>query len=299
MNKKDKIVDSLAIIGVGLIGGSIGMAAKARGLAGQVIGVGRDAAKLRRAQDLAAVDVFTTDLMGGVSQADMVIVCTPVLAIVPIIEAISKSLKEGAIVTDVGSTKSQITRQAEAAVPEGRHFVGGHPMAGSESEGVEAAVPYLFLDATYVVTPTENTHVNALDVLVRFAERLGSNVVLMSPEQHDRSAAIISHLPHIISAALLKLAAEEQADSGQVFQLVAGSFRDLTRISDSPPWLWRDICISSQNVISDMIKRFEAMLETVRAKIESGDSEAIEELFADVRRIRSEWIKDKEQRDGD
>jgi len=297
MNKKTKIIDSLAIIGVGLIGGSIGMAAKARGLAGKVIGIGRDPAKLKRAQELAAVDVFTTDLINGAAEADMVIVCTPVLAVVPIIEALAGSLKEGAIVTDVGSTKSQITRQAEAVLPDGRHFIGGHPMAGSEAEGVEAAVPYLFLDATYVVTPTENTHVKALDTLVRFAEGLGANVALMSPEQHDRSAAIISHLPHVISATLLKLASEEQADSGQVFQLAAGSFRDMTRISGSPPELWRDICLSSREAISDTIKRFEALLETVRAYIDSGDSEAIESLFFDAREIRARWIQEKDQRD--
>ncbi len=291
--KENKIVDSLAIIGVGLIGGSIGMAAKARGLAGQVIGIGRDPAKLRRAQELAAVDVFTTDLLDGVSQADLVVVCTPVLAVVPIIEAIVGSLREGAIVTDVGSTKSEITRRAEAVMPEGRHFIGGHPMAGSEAEGVEAAEPYLFLNATYVITPTENTYVKALDTLVRFAEALGANVALMSPEQHDRSAAIISHLPHVISAVLLRLAAEEQSDSGQVFQLAAGSFRDMTRISGSPPELWRDVCLSSRQTISDTIKRFEDMLESVRLLIESGDSDAIENLFSEARETRVRWIHEK------
>jgi prephenate dehydrogenase len=267
------------------------MAAKARGLAKLVIGIGRDQKKLARAQQLAAIDVYTTDLKAGAAEADMVFVCTPVLAIVPVIRAIASSLKENAVVTDVGSTKMEITKGAEAALPEGRFFVGGHPMAGSEAGGVESALPYLFLNATYVITPTPSTHVQALDSVVRFAEALGSQVILMSPEEHDRSAAIISHLPHVISASLLHQAAEEQAKSGKVFQLAAGSFRDMTRVSSSPPRLWADICMSSKKAITSNIKRFEELLAEVRRQIESGDDSAIEDFFQEARQLRETWIK--------
>lgn len=267
------------------------MAAKARGLAKRVIGVGRNPQKLARAQELAAVDAFTTDLMAGVAEADLVFVCTPVLTVLPVIQAIAGSLKEGAILTDVGSTKTEITRGAEAALPEGRYFVGGHPMAGSEADGVEAALPYLFLNATYVITPTDSTEVRALQTLVRFADGLGATVMLMSPEEHDRSAAIISHLPHVLSAAILRLAAEEQGRSGKVFQLVAGSFRDMTRVSGSPPAIWRDICMSSKEAITAAIRRFEEMLAETRGQIEAGDAEAVERLFTESRELRATWIR--------
>lgn len=288
----DQIADTIAIIGVGLIGGSLGMAAKARGLARKVVGIGRDGRKLVRAQQRGAVDTVTTDLISGVAEADLIFVCAPVLAIVPTIAAIAPHVKPGAIITDVGSTKSEITRHAEAAMLEGRSFVGGHPMAGSEESGVEAAVPYLFLNATYVITPTENTDVRALSTLVNFAEGLGSQVVIMDPEQHDRSAAIISHIPHILAAAILRLAAEEQGRHGKVFELAAGSFRDMTRVSASPPELWKDICMSSREAITTQLKRFEGILAEVRRHIESEDDVDIEQLFREARDLRETWVRD-------
>ncbi len=291
----EPIVDTVAIIGVGLIGGSIGMAAKARGLARRVVGVGRDGKKLVRAQQLAAVDEVTTNLFAGIGEADIVFVCPPVLAALPMIEAISGFLKPGAIVTDVGSTKTMITRGAEALIPDERYFVGGHPMAGSEESGVEAAVPYLFLDATYVITPTEYTDVNALSTIVNFAEGLGSQTVMMSPEQHDASAAIISHVPHVLAAAILKLAAEEQGRSGKVFELAAGSFRDLTRIALSPPEIWRDVCLSSKDAITSELKRFEEILSEVRSQIESGDDQALLQLFSDGKQIRETWVRNEKR----
>ncbi len=286
------IIDTVAIIGVGLIGGSIGMAAKANGLARRVIGIGRDLRKLHRAEELAAVDAYTTDLLAGAAGADLIFVCTPVLAVVPVIEAIAPVLKEGAIVTDVGSTKSEITRGAEAVLPAGRSFVGGHPMAGSELDGVEAARPYLFLNATYVITPTVTTDVRALNTLVRFAEGLGSQVLLMNPEQHDRSAAVISHIPHLLSATILRLAMEEQGRSGKVFQLAAGSFKDMTRVASSPPEIWVDICLSNKEAISDILQRYETMLAEVRKMIESSDAQSIEQLFTDAKELRKIWIKE-------
>jgi prephenate dehydrogenase len=289
----EPIVDTIAIIGVGLIGGSLGMATKSRGLAKRVIGIGRDPRKLIRAQQLAAVDAVTTDLIGGASQADLIFVCPPVLAVVPTIQAIAAHLKPGTIVTDVGSTKTEITRGAEAIVPDACYFVGGHPMTGSEESGVEAAVPYLFLDATYVITPTENTDVRALGTLVNFAEGLGSQTILMSPEQHDRSAAIISHIPHVLAAAILRLAAEEQDTNGKAFELAAGSFRDLTRVSQSPPELWRDICISGKDAISSELKHFQQILAEIITQIEAGDSEALEKLFTDAKTVRETRVRDK------
>ncbi len=288
-------VDTIAIIGVGLIGGSIGMAARAKGLARRVIGVDRDLRKLHRAKELAAIDSYATDLITAASEADLIFVCTPVLAIVPVIEAIAPVLKDGAIITDVGSTKSEITIGAQSVLPEGRHFVGGHPMAGSEQDGVEAARPYLLLNATYVITPTDDTNVQALNTLVGFAEDIGSNVVLMSPEQHDRSAAVISHLPHVLSASILRLAEEEQRQSGKVFDLAAGSFKDMTRVAGSPPELWVDICLSNKTAIVDILQSYETILAGVRKSIEAADADEIESLFEEGRTLRQTWVHEKQE----
>lgn len=290
----EPILDTLAIIGMGLIGGSIGMATKARGLARKVVGISRNPKALLRAQQLAAADEVTSDLVEGVRDADIVFVCTPVLAIIPMIRAIAGSLKEGAIVTDVGSTKTEVTRSAEAVLTDGRYFVGGHPMTGLETAGIEAALPYLFLNTTYVITPTQKTNLGAIQTVASLAEGLGAQVILMSPEQHDRSAAVISHLPHVLSAAILRLAEEEQGRNGKVFELAAGSFRDMTRVAVSPPEIWRDVCLSSRDAISATLKRFEEILALVRRDIDTGDSDALLKLFSDAKEIRSTWLKDKE-----
>jgi len=175
-------------------------------------------------------------------------------------------------------------------MPEGRHFVGGHPIAGSEESGVEAAAPYLFLDATYVVTPTENTHLEALQRLVAFAEGLGAQVVLMKPEEPDRSAAVISHIPHILAATILDLAAKEESRSGKVFELAAGSFRDLTRVASSPPELWRDICLSNREAICELLERYRALLAAARDAIAAEDEAAVEGMFELGRRLKEDYL---------
>jgi prephenate dehydrogenase len=164
-------------------------------------------------------------------------------------------------------------------------------MAGSEDAGVEAALPYLFLDATYVITPTAATDVSALNTLVRFAEGTGAQVMLMTPQEHDLSAAVISHLPHVLAASILRLAFEEHGKTGSVFQLAAGSFRDMTRVASSPPEIWRDICLSSKEAITTTIKRFEEILSEVRGRIEAGDYDAVERLFAEAQELRATWLR--------
>jgi len=293
--KREVLFETIGVIGVGLIGGSIGMAAKRRGLVRRVIGIGRNVQRLQRAKDLAAIDEFTLDMQAGVSGCDLVVVCTPVRSVVPIISQVAPALREGAIVTDVGSTKSEICRGAEKVIPPGRHFVGGHPMAGSEASGVDSAAPYLFLGATYVITPTESTNLGALRRVVDFAQGLGAEVALMKPEEHDRSAAVISHIPHILAAAILDLAAKEQSQSGKVFQLVAGSFRDLTRVASSPAELWRDICLSNREAICELLESYRTLLAAARDAIAAGDEAAVEGMFENARRLKEDYLGLREQ----
>lgn len=291
-NSQDNFIfDAIAIVGVGLIGGSLGMAAKKRRLVRRVIGIGRSEQKLMRAKILGAIDEYSMDFNNGASEADLVVICTPVRTVAGIIEQISQSLKEGAVVTDVGSTKREIIEQATAVMPEGRYFIGGHPMAGSEQAGVDAAFPDLFLNATYVLTPTADTELTALGKMTEFIESIGAKVEIMSPEQHDASAAIISHLPHALSGALLQLAEEAQRNSGKAFRLAAGSFRDLTRISDSLPELWRDISITNADSIISAIDNLDKYLNNFKKALQDRDEEAIMRFFESAKQIRQTYLR--------
>ena len=295
MGSSKEDFDVIAVVGVGLIGGSFGMAARTRGLAGRVIGIGRNEQRLQRARELGAIDELTLTPAAGVAQADLVVVCTPVGLIVPTISKIAAFVKPGAIITDVGSTKAEVVAGAEAAAPACAHFVGGHPMTGSEASGVETATPDLFEGAAYVITRSCRTNEKALERLQTFARRLGARTLVMNPEEHDRCVAVMSHLPHILAAAALEIAdLEEHSNPGHVFSIAAGSFRDLTRVSGSSPELWRDICLSNRAAIVDALLRFEDTLSRMRRVVETGDGPEVEGLFERARELREllAWSKE-------
>lgn len=285
------IFDTIAIVGVGLIGGSLGMAAKKRGLARKVIGVGRTEQKLMRAKILGAIDEYSLDMEHGASEADLVVLCPPVQMINPVLEKMAANIKKGAVVTDVGSTKREVVEDAEILMMEGRHFIGGHPMAGSEQAGVEAAFPDLYIGATYVLTPTENTDLTALGKMTEFVEAIGAKVEIMDPTKHDEAVAVISHLPHALAGALLQIADTRHRRSGKVFNLAAGSFKDLTRISDSPPEIWRDICITNADALAGVIADMQAVLDSFKTALESGDQDAILSFFEHAGDIRKTYLR--------
>jgi len=287
----DFLFETIAVVGVGLIGGSLGMAAKRRGLAGRVIGIGRTEQKLMRAQILGAIDDYTLDLDNGASDADLVIICTPVGLIVPTIQRMAAALKTGAIVTDVGSTKREVAHAAEPLIPEGCHFIGGHPMAGSDKSGVSAAFPDLFLNATYVLTPTQHTDLAALGKLTTFAESIGANAVTMTPQQHDAAVAITSHLPHAMAAALLHVAAKHHRDAGNTLKLAAGSFRDLTRVAGSSPELWRDICLTNADSLCEAVELFQNALETFKKTLQAGNEDEVQQFFEEAAGIRKALLR--------
>ena len=282
-------IDTVAIIGVGLIGGSFGMALKKRSMACRVIGIGRNPERLQKAVDLGAVDSFTTDVEYGVRDADLVYISTPVGMELDFIRQVALFVKPNCIITDAGSTKVEICRGAEKSKIE--RFIGGHPMAGSEEAGVQAANPDLFVNATYVLTPTEHTDPEALGTMHRLAEGIGSKVIVLSPEAHDRCAAVISHLPHLIAAALVSLAEEHSLRDPQVFDLIAGSFRDMTRVASSSPVLWRDICMSNQESIRDAAAHFQRLLDEGVKIIESGDGKAFEDWFGEAKETRDRIVR--------
>ena len=295
------VFETVAIVGVGLIGGSLGMAARRRGIARRVIGIGRSEQRLMRAKILGAIDDYSLDLAEGAAEADLVILCTPVQMVAPTLETMAPSLKPGAIVTDAGSTKRDIVEQAELVLERREEsdgapsapvtFIGGHPMAGSERTGVDAARADLFVGATYVLTPGKNTELQALARLSEFAAGLGARVEVLNPAQHDQAVAIISHLPHAIASALMQLAEESQRETGKTFQLAAGSFKDLTRIADSSPELWRDICITNADSICAAITSFQDTLEGLKTALQEHDEAAIERFFHQAQQIRQTYLR--------
>ena len=287
----DVVFETVAIVGVGLIGGSLGMAAKRRGIARRVIGIGRVEQKLMRAKILGAIDEYSLDVENGAAEADLIIICTPVQLVAPTFERMVNSMKPGAIITDAGSTKREIVAACDAITPDGCFFVGGHPMAGSEQTGVNAARADLFMGATYVLTPSANTNLGALGRLTEFAGGLGAHVEILSPDEHDEAVAIISHLPHAIAAALMRLAEESHRRTGKTFSLAAGSFRDLTRISNSSPTLWRDICMTNANTLSEAISGIQDVLDELKCALQSNDAEAIQRFFEQSRQIRETYLR--------
>lgn len=273
------ICDRLCIVGVGLIGGSIGMAVRQRGLAKHVVGVGRNAERLQVALQAGALDEATTSLQEGVTDADMVVVCTPVGLIMPTIRLFHPWLRSECVVTDVGSVKNAIVQQATDLLCE--RFVGGHPMAGSEQTGVHNARADLFEGTTWALTPTERSSQDAVQRVSALAQGVGAQVILADPDEHDRAVALTSHLPHALALALVHV-----AENTPYPQLIGGSFRDGTRVAASSPELWRDIFLHNREHVLWAIDEFIGKLQEVRSAIADEDAETIQSLFTDARLLR-------------
>jgi len=274
---------TITIIGVGLIGGSLGLAIKRRGLAEKVIGVGRREESLKKA--LHAVDRVTLNLREGVSGADLVIIATPVKTIPPIVREISTILPLGATITDVGSTKAWLVTEVDKI--KGISFIGGHPLAGSEKSGVEAAREDLFVDSVCVLTPDEKTSPEALATISSFWESVGARVIVISPGEHDFLIAATSHLPHLISAALVSLASRLEGEKEGLLPLLARGFKDTTRIALSSPEMWKDIYLTNGKNIINLVGRFQELLEEVKGYILKEEGALLQEELDRARAFRS------------
>ncbi|MEW5767176.1 MAG: prephenate dehydrogenase [bacterium] len=285
MNPK---LETVAIIGVGLIGGSLGLALRRRHLVKGVIGIGRRRESLERAIKVGAVDTVTTDPALGVKEADLVVLATPVGNIIPLLSRILPHLKPGAIITDVGSTKKEIVAQADSLVPAHLYFVGGHPLAGAESSGVDNATGQLFVGATWVLTPTSKTNPQALSKISSLYQAIGARVVEMDSAEHDRMVAVSSHLPHVLAASLVNLFSQYSEQDDRLNSLVAGGFRDMTRIAASSPVLWRDICLENQGPLLEVLSRFKNMLDHWELMIRQGKEDELLEEFAKAQRRRTQ-----------
>lgn len=272
----------VAIIGVGLIGGSLGMILRRKALADHVVGVGRRVENLKTAVALGAIDRYVADPQEGVRGADLVILATPVDTYERHLHEWAYCLTPGAIVSDVGSVKGTLVERSEATMPVGVHFVGAHPIAGKEKTGVAAGSDQLFKGARCILTPTKRTDTTALDRIRQLWEETGSIVLTMDPHLHDQIMGAVSHLPHVAAFALINALAElrdQQVPSLDLAGHSGGGLRDTTRIAASSPEMWRDIFLWNRDNVVSYIDRYARSLEELKQLIKAGDTAGIEKLL--------------------
>jgi len=283
-----RMFDTVAIVGLGLIGGTLALAVKERGLAGRIVGYGRSRERLAKAQDMGLIDCAALGFDQGLGDADLIVLGTPVSIICQQLRHIAPFVRPGAIVTDVGSVKAPIVEAARQALPAGACFVGGHPIAGTENSGFESALAGLFRNRICVLTPDAQTDSAACDHLERFWHLLGSRVVRMDVRTHDLVFGAISHLPHMVAFSLVNavVALQGAYPAANILQYSAGGFKDFTRIAASDPVMWRDIALTNKSNILQALDHFEASLTALRTAITREDGQAIEALFQRSRDAR-------------
>ncbi len=275
-----KRLETVAIVGTGLIGGSIGLAVRRGGLAKTVVGIGRRQASLRIARRVGAVTNTTVDLARGVAEAELVIVCTPVGLVVEHVRDVIQHCPHGTLITDVGSTKQTIVAALDEGLPRECRFLGGHPLAGSEKAGAAHAKADLFDGRLAILTPTRNTRAEDFDLLEAFWEGLGSVVVQMSAEEHDRALAVTSHLPHVASAALAAAVPESY------FRFSGTGILDTTRLAAGDPELWRQILTLNRRHVLSALEMYGGQLAALHAAIRDDDQAALKRLLGQAKKNR-------------
>lgn len=286
-------IGKLVVIGVGLIGGSFALALKRARAVQRVVGVGRTRSNLAAALRLKAIDEALQDPARAVRDADLVLLATPVGQMPAVMTAIAPHLPARAVVTDAGSTKGDVIAAARRFL--GAHlprFVPGHPVAGTEKSGAEAAFPDLFKDKSVILTPQPETAAAAAGLVRRAWEACGARVTRLTADQHDAVLAAVSHLPHVVAYALVNMLARRR-NAAQLFGLSAGGLRDTVRIAGSSPEMWADICVANREALLAALEDYENELERVRAAIESADTTELRRMFTEAQSARGKWLVKK------
>jgi prephenate dehydrogenase len=279
----------VAIVGVGLIGGSLALALRRAAAVSTIVAADRDREALERASALGVIDHAADSISEATRGADLVVIALPVRAVGGALHDVGLALDPHAVVTDVGSTKGEVVRIAREELRERfARFVPGHPIAGRETSGVEAATADLYRGARVVLTPQPETDADAVETVRSAWEAAGARVTQLAADTHDRIFAAVSHLPHILSFALVSEIADRQ-DAAELLGFAAGGFRDFTRIAASSPEMWRDISLQNRDALLAELDRYEARLAVFRALIEKGDGPALERLMAEARTARHAW----------
>ena len=291
-------LNKVLIFGVGLIGGSLALALKKAGIATHIVGIGRNQDSLKTALSLRVIDEAQTDIAQAMQGTDIVIIATPVAQTPEILAAIAPHLKADTIITDAGSTKSDIAGYVANAAKNLTpallsQFVGGHPIAGAEKSGVSAANADLFFGKNVVLTPNEQTSKQALSKVRALWEATGANVSEMSAEAHDQIFAAVSHLPHLLAFALVDDLANRK-NSQQLFDFAASGFRDFTRIAGSSPEMWRDISLANREALLSELEAYQSELKLLQKLLENKDGAGLEALFESASNARNAWAKQRE-----
>ncbi|SJZ96518.1 prephenate dehydrogenase [Trichlorobacter thiogenes] len=284
------MIKTLAVIGVGLIGGSFSRALKAAGAVQRVIGFDLDSENLTEALQLGVVDEIAADYASAVSSADLVFLAVPVRAMTAAVAACAPYLPAGCVVTDGGSVKEELVAACEPLMPEGCHFVGGHPIAGTEHSGAKASFATLFQGRRCILTPTSRTDQQALELVQRLWEAAGSRVECMEPLTHDRVFAAVSHLPHMVAYALVHAVDRSAEEEENILAFSAGGFRDFTRIASSDPSMWRDIALMNRLPLLAVLDRYQQEFAALKEKVAVGDGAWLENYFTTSKRLRDEII---------
>lgn len=283
------MIKKLCVIGVGLIGGSLAIALRRAGYCQEIIGAGRSAERLQVAQDLGVIDRFDTDMAAAVAEADMVFVAVPMGTMASVFQQIDGHLKPGAVVTDGGSAKVSVIADARRSLTKSfSHFVAGHPIAGTEQSGVEAAFGELYQNRRIIITPTDETEVAAVEAVTAMWQAAGAMVEAMSADHHDDILAGTSHLPHLLAYGLVNCLFESQL-SEDYFRYAAGGFRDFTRIASSDPVMWRDICLSNKTALLASLSRYQAELERLKTALTNEDGEQLLSYFQTAKTSRDKF----------
>ena len=279
----------ITLVGVGLLGGSLGLAVKRRGLAGRVVGLVRRPESVAECVDLGVVDVATLDVALAINDAELIVHCAPISQMRTLTENILPHMKPGTIVTDVGSVKACVADDLEELISDGGgHFVGSHPMAGGEQTGVAHSREDLFDGAAVVVTPTQESDAATVEKVEAFWRALGSRVLSLNPAAHDALVAKSSHLPHVAAAAVAT-AVLRDGQSAELGSVCGPGFRDTTRIASGSPAMWRDIVMENGDNVSGCLEALIQELTAVKASLDAGDKEAIERFFQSAKNARDEW----------
>jgi prephenate dehydrogenase len=278
----------MVVAGVGLIGGSLALDMRRRGLVKEIVGYGRTEANLKIARRKGIIDGYFVKEEEIPAETDFLMLGTPVQTIVPLTASFLPRLKRGCIVSDVGSVKGEIVRGMERLLPAGIHFVGAHPIAGSEQWGAEAARENLFMGRLCVLTPTRKTNRAALKKMALLWRRVGSHVEIIDANRHDHILGVVSHLPHMAAFALVNALDQTKLDGVDLKRFCAGGFKDITRIASSRPELWRDICLLNRRAVSRSLGTYIRNLERMKRWIDGGNGRALDREFANANEVREQ-----------
>ncbi len=290
MAVKRPSINTLCVIGTGLIGGSLCLALKEKNYCAHIVGAGRREQTLQQAQQLNIIDRYYTNIAAAVADADMVFVSVPLGAMQTVFEQIKPVLKASAIVTDAGGAKQEVQTIAETVFgPQANRFVAGHPIAGTENSGPGAAFAELYQDRRVILTPTSDTQKQAIEQVTAMWQATGANVETMSALHHDKVLAATSHLPHAIAYGLVDCLASMD-DIDEIFRFAAGGFRDISRIASSDPVMWRDIFLQNREQILEMLTRYRGELDIIYNALQSRDGESLQALFARAKKSRDQFV---------